>query len=254
MNCTDCAPLLHAYVDGELDLVRHLEVEGHLKACPACRARAEAIVALRSRVRDAVPRFTASAELRTSIRASLQAWVPPVERAKVARFPGQRWNLALVAASLAVALFLGNAWGEHRAQSRLVVNEAFAEHVRSLQANHLEDVVSTDRHTVKPWFEGKVDFAPPVIDLADVGFPLAGGRLDQIDGHNAAALVFRRKLHVINLFVWAAGDSIRLPDTASEKGYNAQAWTHGGLHFLAVSEIPASDLDSFAREYRRRSE
>jgi anti-sigma factor RsiW len=135
-----------------------------------------------------------------------------------------------------------------------VATEAFAEHVRSLQANHLMDVISTDRHTVKPWFAGKLDFSPPVVDLADIGFPLAGGRLDQIDGHTAAALVFRRRLHTINVFIWPARDAVPPPNSASESGFNAQGWTNGGLNFLAVSEIPAADLEQFVGEYKKRTQ
>ena len=115
------------------------------------------------------------------------------------------------------------------------------------------DVVSTDRHTVKPWFAGKLDFSPPVVDLADAGFPLAGGRLDEIDGRTAAALVFRRRLHAINVFIWPASGSAA-PGSASANGYAARGWTQGGLNFLAVSEIPASDLEQFAQDFRKRTE
>jgi anti-sigma factor RsiW len=135
-----------------------------------------------------------------------------------------------------------------------VADEAFAEHMRSLQGSHLMDVISTDRHTVKPWFAGKLDFSPPVVDLADVGFPLAGGRLEQIDGRTAAALVFRRHLHAVNVFVWPAREAIPPPRHASKSGFSAQGWTQGGLNFLAVSEIPAAELEQFAAEFRKRTE
>jgi anti-sigma factor RsiW len=134
------------------------------------------------------------------------------------------------------------------------MDEVFAEHVRSLQAGHLTDVVSTDRHTVKPWFAGKVDFSPPVVDLADIGFPLGGGRLDEIDGRAAAALVFHRRLHAINVFIWPAPGGTPAPRRGDRDGYSAIGWTRDGLNFLAVSEIPGADLGQFVAEFRRRTE
>jgi anti-sigma factor RsiW len=127
-----------------------------------------------------------------------------------------------------------------------------SDHVRSLQAGHLTDVVSTDQHTVKPWFAGKLDFSPPVVDLSGDGFPLAGGRLEQIDGRPAAALVFHRRLHTVNLFVWPTAAGEIPARRGAEKGYNTEGWSQGGMNFLAVSEIPASDLAQFAAAYRAR--
>jgi anti-sigma factor RsiW len=256
MNCDECHLLLNAYADGELELGRHIELEAHLKACPACLHQYEGLAARRERIRDALPRFTASPGLREKIQASLRAAARRAPRQGTIRFPSewQPWKFAGLAASVTLALFAGFSWGSYRTRSSFVVGEALAGHVRSLQASHLMDVVSTDQHTVKPWFAGKLDFSPPVVDMADVGFPLAGGRLDQIDGHAAAALVFRRRLHAINLFVWSARDTTSPPRSASQNGFSAQGWTHGGLNFLAVSEIPAGELEQFAGEFRRRTE
>jgi anti-sigma factor RsiW len=116
------------------------------------------------------------------------------------------------------------------------------------------DVVSTDQHTVKPWFIGRLDFSPPVLDLADRGFPLAGGRLERLDGQNAAALIFHRRLHSINLFVWPATKGQVAEGRAGESGFQAESWSQGGLNFLAVSEIPATELADFTAEYRRRTQ
>jgi anti-sigma factor RsiW len=256
MNCDESKLLLDAYADGELDLVHHIELEAHLKACPACLRHSEGIGTRKARIRDILPRFPASQQLRERIHASLQAEAQKAARQRPLRFPvaWQRWNLAGLAASVTVALFAGYSWGDHRARSASVAEEGFAEHMRSLQASHLMDVMSTDQHTVKPWFAGRLDFSPPVVDLADIGFPLAGGRLDQIDGHTAAALVFRRRLHAINVFVWPSRDAVPPPTGASESGFSAMGWTHGGLNFLAVSEIPAADLEQFAGEFRKRTE
>lgn len=254
MNCDESKLLLDAYADGELDLVRHIELEAHLKACPACMRLSEGVAARRSRIRDSALRYRAPRQLREKIAASLQTETQAASRHRPFPFPAAvRWNLAGLAASVTVALLAGFSWGSYRAHSTSVADEAIAEHMRSLQASHLMDVVSTDRHTVKPWFAGRLDFSPPVVDLADAGFPLAGGRLDQIDGHTAAALVFRRRLHAINVFVWPAREATPPPRSASESGFSAQGWTHGGLNFLAVSEIPAAELDQFVGEYRVRT-
>jgi anti-sigma factor RsiW len=256
MNCDESKLLLDAYADGELDLVRHIELEAHMKTCPACMRRSEEIGARRTRIRDTLPRFSASQQLREKIHASLRAEAKKTARQRPLRFPvaWQGWNLAGLAASVTVAMLAGYSLGNHRARSASIADEAIAEHMRSLQASHLMDVISTDRHTVKPWFSGRLDFSPPVADLADIGFPLAGGRLDQIDGHTAAALVFRRRLHAINVFFWPADETASPLSDASKSGFNAQGWSHGGLNFLAVSEIPADDLDQFVREYRKRTQ
>lgn len=129
----------------------------------------------------------------------------------------------------------------------MITREIVAGHVRSLMANHLSDVTSTDQHTVKPWFDGKLDFAPPVVNLASAGFPLVGGRLDFVDGRPVAALVYQRRLHFINLFIWPSTErqesSVVLQ---SREGYNILHWTRGGMTFWAISDVSADDLRSFA--------
>jgi anti-sigma factor RsiW len=256
MNCTECRSLLEAHSDGELDLVRHVEVEAHLKACPECSRILDGLAVRKAKIRGSLPRYTAPAELKDRIRASLRTEAPEGERGVAIPFPvaRRRWSVVGLAASGAALLFAGYSWGGYRAHRDAVMDEVFAEHVRSLQAGHLTDVISTDRHTVKPWFAGKVDFSPPVVDLSDIGFPLAGGRLDEIDGRAAAALVFHRRLHAINVFVWPANGAPPVPRRAARNGYSALGWTEGGLDFLAVSEIPESDLEQFVGEFRRRTE
>jgi anti-sigma factor RsiW len=255
MNCDESHLLLEAYGDGELDLVRHIELEAHLNVCPACMRLYEGVAARKARIRDAVTRYPASRQLRERIGASLRAEAKAAARQRPIPFPAAvRWNLVGLAASVAVALLAGYSLGTRRSHSASVADEAIAEHMRSLQAGHLMDVVSTDRHTVKPWFAGKLDFSPPVVDLADIGFPLVGGRLDQIDGHTAAALVFRRRLHAINVFVWPSREATSPTSKASESGFNSLGWTQGGLNFIAVSEIPTTDLEQFVGEYRKRTQ
>lgn len=254
MDCNDARLLLEANADGELDPIRQLELEAHLRACPDCALRAKGIAARRTALQDALPRFAAPPQLREKILASL----PAGEKRSGRRAPRPSplawplWNLTGLAASLTFALLLGYTWGTGHARANALLDEAFSAHVRSLQAGHLLDVVSTDQHTVKPWFAGKLDFSPPVFDLADAGFPLAGGRLEQIDGRLAAALVFHRRLHTLNLFIWPASSGQVPARHAAQKGFNAETWSHGGMNFLAISEIPAADLAEFAAAYRGR--
>jgi anti-sigma factor RsiW len=248
MNCNDARQLLEANSDGELDLVRQLELEAHMRGCAACAAEAKALSLRREALRDMIPRFAASPQFRRRVQSALRADGMPGR-------PVVGWtllNLGGMAASLALVLALGYAWGGSHARSNSLLEEAISDHARSLQGGHLMDVVSTDQHTVKPWFIGKVDFSPPVFDLADMGFPLAGGRLERIDGRPAAALVYRRRLHSINLFVWPTTVAPLSEHSGSRDGYNAVSWSQGGLNFLAVSEIPEAELAQFIGEYRSR--
>lgn len=260
MDCNESRRLLEADTDGELDLVHHLALAEHLRTCPECSRHAEILRARRHALRESLPRFTAPPALAEKIRAALRAeaapvpsttLTPPVAAARRALWP--RWpigNFAALAASLVIALGVGYAWGHGRARTHLLFDEAFSDHLRSLQASHLTDVTSTDQHTVKPWFAGRLDFSPPVVDLAPVGFPLAGGRLEQLAGHPTAALVFHRRQHVINVFIWPA-DVAKIPLRQEERdGYHAETWTAQGFNFLAVSDIPAEELAQFAKAYR----
>lgn len=255
MTCNESRVLLEADADGELDLIRHLELEAHLRACPDCARRAEAAHARRAALRGALPRFAAPPQLLERIRASLAAeGARPAKPARRAPIVWPVWNVVGVAASLALAVIGGYAWGHAHARGNALFNEAVTDHVRSLQASHLMDVVSTDQHTVKPWFIGKIDFAPPVSDLADVGFPLAGGRLEHLDGRSAAALVFKRRQHAINLFIWPENGGALPSRRDRQDGYNARTWSQGGLNFMAVSEISSEELEQFIAAFRARTE
>jgi len=252
MNCDECKSLLEALADDELDLVGHIGVEAHVKACPSCARTLSAYSARRAAIHASIPRYSAPVGLRERVRGAVRAEARPGGAGRrVVAFPFA-WAAGL-AASAAACLFAGYSWGNANARSNAILGEVFTEHIRSLQEGHLVDVVSTDRHTVKPWFAGKVDFSPPVVDLADEGFPLAGGRLDVVDGKTAAALVFHRGAHSINLFVWPGQSAPALPRLASREGFSARAWTDRGLDFVAISEIPAADLERFVEEFRRRA-
>ena len=254
MDCNETRSLIDVDTDGELDLVRHLELAAHLRACPDCARHADTARARHSALRESLPRFTLPPQLAGKIRAALQAEGEPVPAAGPAprRSPlfWPIWSVTGLAASLAFALLVGFSWGNARARANLLVDEAVNDHVRSLQAGHLTDVASTDQHTVKPWFAGKLDFSPPVVDLAAAGFPLAGGRLEHIDGRPAAALIFHRRQHTINLFIWPASTGLLPAHQSVRNGYNTESWSQGGLNFLAVSEIPAAELGQFAAAFR----
>jgi len=155
-----------------------------------------------------------------------------------------------IAASIAFILAAGYQWGNARARSDLLSEEAVSDHIRSLQFNHLSDVTSTDQHTVKPWFAGKIDFSPPVIDLAAAGFPLTGGRLEHLAGRPAAALIFHRRQHAINLFIWPIARNAVSSRRSELAGYHTQSWTQGGFNFLAVSEISAAELSQFSTAFQ----
>jgi len=254
MDCNETRRLIEADVDGELDLVRHLELEAHLKGCAACARLGETLRARRSALRESLPRFAAPPQFTGKVLAAIRAegapGAAPARAPRLAPASWPIWNAVGLAASVAFAVAVGYTWGTARARGHLLLDEAISDHIRSLQFSHLSDVVSTDQHTVKPWFAGKLDFSPPVVDLAAVGFPLAGGRLEHLDGRPAAALVFRRRQHAINLFIWPAARDAVSARHAELNGYHAQSWSRGGFNFLAVSEISAAELGQFVAAFK----
>ena len=249
--CPDRELLLHGLIDGELDAANALAMEAHLGACPGCAEALARLQALRRLVRAPEVAFQAPAGLRGRIEAAVDgdaAVAPPplVRRGRlVAAAP---WALSGAFAALAASLAL--VMVNPSAPEAGLENEVISSHVRSLLASHLTDVATSDRHTVKPWFNGRIDFAPPVVDLAAQGFPLAGGRLDYLHDRTVAALVYRRRQHVINLFVWPAKRGESLSGVRRHDGYSVVYWTAGGLEFWAVSDIDAGDLQAFERAYR----
>lgn len=263
--CDDKLLLLNALADGELDAGHALELEAHMKTCPGCSSawadlaevkaalKAPGLVdrapdALRSRVfaaLDAEDAQVAAAAAAAAGSSSPTPLPPPRRR----RFAVETWvaggSITALAASLALFTTLGPVGGD-------LPMELVDGHVRSLQVQHLVDVQTSDRHTVKPWFDGKIDFAPPVVDLADAGYPLVGGRLDYIDQKTAAALVFHRRAHVINLFIWP-GQASPDPQLVRRKGYALIRWGRGGLVYWAVSDVDAGDLQNFQKVYASRT-
>ncbi len=241
--------LVQADIDGELDAGRAADLILHRADCPECQAAYADLMMLRDRLRESDLRERAPDSLRRFLAERSAAAVPqaPVP-AKVARL--SRWRGgASFAAGMALAASLAFAVFRPAAPDPLeLVVDA---HVRSLQAGHLEDVISTDRHTVKPWFEGKLDFAPPVKDLAVQQFPLTGGRLDVLDGRPVAAMVYRRGTHPINLLVWPAKDTAdRDPVTEEKSGFTTVHWVQNGMVLWAVSDVERAQLEEFAHLWK----
>lgn len=231
MTCAETAPLLELELDGELDPRSTLSVRDHLARCPACARQASSLRALSE-----------------AARAHLTFHEPPpgledrLLRAIRPRRSPLRWAAPAFAAAAALAVIV--ALPRHDA----LLDEAVTAHARSLQLGHAIDVVSTDQHTVKPWFEGKVGFAVPVRDYAAEGFPLAGGRLDYLDGRPVAAVVYRHGSHVLNLFVLDRPGARDAPPTrAEERGFTAWRWTSRGLRYLLVGDVSEPELGTFAR-------
>lgn len=247
MEHNEIQQLLPAYVDQELGIVDALAVERHLRTCDACRREIEEQRSVSDRVHAAEAYVDAPAALRMRVLASLPD--NPVPRAGRAS-----WQVWWPRAMTALAVLLALGWGvsAYRAPSarQELTEELVASHVRSLQVDHLADVASSDQHTVKPWFLGKLDFAPPLIDTAQLGFPLVGGRLDFVGGRNVAVLVYRRNRHPINLYIWPGAGSPSAPQATQWQGFHLVRWRDGAMNYSAVSDLTESDLAQFVQAVR----
>jgi len=232
--------LVQADHDGELGVAEAAELAAHLQTCPDCRAVRQELSELSASLRTEVPHYTAPAAL----RAALEAQAAP---AKIVQFRPRPWRAIGLAAAGAMALAASVVlWLPPGTQ---FADEAVASHIRALQPGHLTDVISTDQHTVKPWFDGRIDYAPPVRDFAAAGFPLVGGRLDYLAGRPVAALVYRRDKHVIDLYV-RPDSGTSAPAARTVNGYNVVAWAGGGMRFQAVSDLEPAQLEQFATLWR----
>lgn len=255
MDCKEALGRLHPYLDRELDLQGALALERHLAACAACQAIFARQTALQSAVRAQANYHAAPAGLQDRIRSHLSVETRFSSRRMHSRWsmPGVRQWLQLGVAAAAGAVI---SWTAAIQYAGVSADERLAEQVidgyaRSMVTARVIDVPSSDRHTVKPWLSSKLDFSPKVVDLADAGFPLAGGRLDYLDDRPVAVLVYRYRQHVIDLFVWPEqdGGAAGEPKTVSRKGYNVVRWSEGGMALWAISDVDAGEMRKFAEAY-----
>ena len=257
LRTRDCDKVLlvQAEFDGELDAAEAATLAAHRQHCPACQAAAAALQRARLLLIDNGLYEPAPDDVRRRVMARLAAAYPPAptplwalrSRMRAWWSAGIGFGLGAVCAAV-LALLITAPSGPDLTQ------ELVASHIRALQPGHLEDVVSTDRHTVKPWFDGRLDFAPSVKDLKNVGFPLKGGRLDYVDGHPVAALVYQRDKHIIDLYIWPGAQGERSsPQIAEYHGYNIVHWRWGGMSFWAVSDVEPAQLHDFAQAWHRAS-
>jgi anti-sigma factor RsiW len=245
MSCNRTVTVLHGYFDSELDALGAAEFERHLEQCSACIYALEALESLRSSMRVAQLYEKAPAPFRKKVLARFRSARP------VVTFPARtHWRWLAVAAVFFLVAYAG--WrvipinrGDN--YETVLAAEIVDAHLRSLQPGHLTDVVSTDQHTVKPWFDGKLDFSPPVQGFNDQGFPLQGGRIDVVHGRSVAALVYARRKHFVNVFIWPTDDKDAAPRSGSQQGYQWIDWRKAGTEFCAVSDAAPSALEQLQR-------
>jgi anti-sigma factor (TIGR02949 family) len=237
VTCADVERSLAQLLDGELDHDAAARVREHLDACVTCRAWHEQREALARLVRRA-PYFTAPDRLRTTVAAKVRnrRLIPGAFAIAAAAL------LAVAATALIVPRIRTTAIAP---ASMPIATEVVDEHVRALMSDRLFDVASTDQHTVKPWFLGKLDFSPPVVDLAAEGFPLEGGRVDYVGGRRVAALVYTRRKHAINVFVWPATTTDPSSTSSTVRGFHVLHWTRDGMSLWAVSDLNEAELQQF---------
>jgi anti-sigma factor RsiW len=245
--------ILHGYLDNELDPARSLEIESHLQECQACARNYQNLQILRSVVRNRLPYYRTPMQLRkrvdSMVKENRKEEQPRLQLTKLWPWLGLGFGASVALATLIFLSFVAPLW-KVPAENDLV-QEVLSSHVRSLMANHLTDVVSTDLHTVKPWFNSKLDFSPTVKDLAQAGFPLVGGRLDYIDKRPVAALVFQHQKHLINLFTWPIyGEKEEKIKNIEKQGYHVLHWSQSGMEYWAISDLNELELQKFVRLYQ----
>ncbi len=252
MDCQECRAHLSAGLDQELDDSKTQALQNHLVSCANCRQAYMALQGLSAHIRAHAPYRDARAHLAARVMDSLPAQQTSVRESPAQQPPARapRWNALSMGTVFASLLALGVSVSLYLAvptPQQQLANEVLASHVRSLQVDHLSDVASSDRHTVKPWFNGKLDFSPQVVDYTTEGFPLIGGRLDYLDRQNVVVLVYRHRLHSINLFVWPTASKDSGLRTLDQRGYHIVTWVARGMNYWAVSDLAGDDLNTFAR-------
>jgi anti-sigma factor RsiW len=248
MTCHDVKPLLNARMDDEIDPIQRVALDSHFEKCSSCATDLEELESVRTSIRGEMPYYRAPANLRDQVKFALRGaeYIDTGARnSTVARLTDWRvWGAvaATVAfCAFATAPFLVN---EHN-RRQLLAEELLSAHQRALLGRSV-DVISSDQHTVKPWFNGKLPFSPPVTDLASEGFPLEGGRLDYVAERPVATLVYGRRLHRIDVFVWPSADHKAPPAHFENNGYNEISWEKDRFLFTAVSDLNSADLITFS--------
>ncbi len=242
MDCPTCEAMVDAYVDGELTASESTAFERALEGCPECRRRLEAARTMSGLLRE-LPAEPAPDLLRARIERELRT----IAGASRVRFPGASMRWSAMAASLIVAVSIGWLGGSLVGQGGRETDELIAGYIRVAMSEHNVDVASSDRHTVKPWFAGRIDYSPPVHDLTQEGFPLVGGRLDVIDGRKVAVLVYRHNQHRIALTLWPSSSSGNAAATVRQRdGFALADWRHNGFEMRAVADLAPADMKAFA--------
>ena len=257
MDCNESLSLMTAYIDGELDTSSAVLCAAHIEHCAACGESWQQMRELKASVKQHAQFHRAPEHLRQRILAALpKAEVKPKKQSQLQ--PQSRWawlNLGLTGAMATACALMLTLYVQMPSMQDRIEDEVAASHARSLMAEHLSDVVSTDQHTVKPWFTGKLDFSPTVYDFAQQGYPLLGGRLDYIDKRPVAAMAYKHRLHVINLFVWPQTRQNATPDVATAKqGFNMLHWTGAGMNYWLISDMNAQDLTEFKQLLNAQAE
>lgn len=244
MNCEQTQALLPAHVDGELGIPESIALEQHLQSCPSCRTELASQQALRAAIQKHTPYFNAPDQLENRIRAALPNACAHSNEHRKRWWRSWSWpQLGATFASVAAIVLSVSLYSATPSATDLLAQDVVANHVRSLMVDHLSDVASSDQHTVKPWFNGKIDFAPTVQDLTAQSFPLVGGRLDYLDRHSVAALIYRHEKHIINVYIWPMDKpQTRAVKTLSLQGYHLAYWSKDGMMYWAVSDTSPKNL------------
>jgi len=242
LNCKEVGLLLHAYIDEELDLTQSLQFEGHIKTCGNCSKVLEGFHVLKLKLENETLYYKTPEDFENRLMASLHK-----KGHSTRGFQNfSQWKAVAATAAIFVMIFLALMPRIYKtSQKNILTQDVLSSHVRSLMGAHMMDVVSTDQHTVKPWFNGKLDFSPPVTDYKDQGFSLAGGRLDYLGGRAVAALIYERRKHKINVYVWPSNGKSEAAGNSTEQGYNIFHWTKSEMNYWVVSDLNRSELQEF---------
>ncbi len=254
MTCEEMTQVLHAWLDREINPAESLDFEKHLQSCPACRKDSEFFKSQQKVVAEQTPYHLAPEPLVREVRSALrkaaraEAPVSTLMRSWLVELDWSRLAGSAAAAGLIILFIVFLV--KRPSDEELWVQAVVSAEVRALMPNHLTDVASADQHTVKPWFNGKLDYTPPVVDLANKGFPLVGGRLDFLREHRMACVVYRRGNHFLNLFVWPTSESNKPEKSVTRQGYHIVHWVQGGMDCWTVSDVKLADVQEFAGPFR----